>query len=193
MPRPDKQQIEAMFQHSLNGLKQRNALKKPVLAVELAEELIAAALEAGAIQQDDAEISNVQVRLAGNAAEFSAQIKVKGRAWPPRPPIDTRVNFKASSISHEEGGTCGMIGMTIERPLEFSSKFADLLAGLFGKLLKGLPIPLDELRRKDARIKMDFAAMLKDGPPDVAKHADSLLLLGLNITDGKARVELGFQ
>ncbi|MEE9312431.1 MAG: hypothetical protein V3V10_08475 [Planctomycetota bacterium] len=193
MPQPDKQQIEAMFKHSLNGLKQRNALKKPVTSVKLAEELIAAALEAGATQQDDAEISNLQVSLTDGAAEFSAQIKVKGRAWPPRPPIDTRVSFKANCISHEEGGACGTIGMTIEQPLEFSSKFADLLAGLFGKLLKGLPIPLDDLRRKDARIKIDFADMLKDGPPDVAKHAESLLLLGLKIADGKAVVELGFQ
>lgn len=193
MPLPNQPQIEVMFKHMLGSLKNRESLGVPTLSFELSNAFVAATVESASIQQDDAEISNVKVMLNDNSAEFSASVKVKGRAWPPRPPVNTDVGFKARDIRCEDKGASGSIIFTIEKPLEFSSKFVDLFAGLIGKLLKGLPVSLDDLRRENAQITLDFADMVRTWEPEMSAHVKNVRLFGIVVSANKARFEIGFQ
>ncbi|MDC1141523.1 hypothetical protein OAU50_00385 [Planctomycetota bacterium] len=191
---PDSNPImETVFKHMLAGLKRRDVLGKAIVSFELAQELIAATLEAGATQQEDAEVSEQIVIFTEDAAEFSSRVKVKGRAWPPRPPVDTKVGFKVNEIKYENEGRNGSISFTIEKPLEFSSKFVDLLAGLLGKLFKKLPVSLDELRREGTRITLDFADIIRTWQPELTTHSDNVKLLGMKVSESKVKFDIGFQ
>ncbi|MHC4841705.1 MAG: hypothetical protein ACYTDT_12275 [Planctomycetota bacterium] len=154
---------------------------------------MAATLEAGSIQQDEVEVSDLTVVFAEGTAEFSTRIRVKGRAWPPRPPIDTSLGFSAHRISVEDTGTSGSVAFTIQKPLTFSSKFVDLLASLIGKLLKDLPVSLDDLRKEGNQISLDFAEIVRTWQPEMTVHVDNMKLFGLTVSPGKAKLDIGFQ
>ena len=80
----------------------------------------------------------------------------------------------------------------VEKPLTFSSTFADVLAGVVGKLFKGLPVSLDSLRHRDSLVTIDFAKLIKTMRPDFAAHAAQVRLYNLKVTQSRVRVELGF-
>lgn len=192
MSQPDFEKARAAFVHMVDDLHRRNATGRAAVTLELGQELIASAIESAALQQQEAEITELEVQFFENAAIFAGRIKVKGKAWPPRPPIDTRVNFAIRDITHSDAGDSGSVMFRVEKPLEFSSTFADILMGLIGKLARGLPVSIDALRHKDALITIDFAAFVRVFRPDLAGHARQVRLYGLKVSQGKARSEIGF-
>ena len=127
-------QAQQAFAHMVEGLFKRQATGRGVIAFELSEEVIAASLEGGAKQQNDAQVSDVSLQFFDDAAVFSARVRVKGKAWPPRPPVDTKVSFSAKEVTHSEVGQSGAVMFRVEKPLTFTSTFADVLAGVVGKL-----------------------------------------------------------
>ncbi|MCA8910663.1 MAG: hypothetical protein KDB82_03075 [Planctomycetes bacterium] len=185
-------QAQQAFAHMVEGLFKRQATGRGVIAFELSEEVIAASLEGGAKQQNDAQVSDVSLQFFEDAAVFSARVKVKGKAWPPRPPVDTKVSFSAKEVTHSEVGQSGAVMFRVEKPLTFSSTFADVLAGVVGKLFKGLPVSLDSLRHRDSLVTIDFAKLIKTMRPDFAAHAAQVRLYNLKVTQSRVRVELGF-
>ena len=185
-------QAQQAFAHMVEGLFKRQATGRGVIAFELSEEVIAASLEGGAKQQNDAQVSDVSLQFFEDAAVFSARVKVKGKAWPPRPPVDTKVSFSAKEVTHSEVGQSGAVMFRVEKPLTFSSTFADVLAGVVGKLFKGLPVSLDSLRHRDSLDTIDFAKLIKTMRPDFAAHAAQVRLYNLKVTQSRVRVELGF-
>lgn len=192
MNQPDFEKARAAFVHMVSDLHRRNATGRAAITFELAQELIASAIESAAAQQQEAEITELDVQFFENAALFNARIKVKGKAWPPRPPIDTRVSLAVRDITHSETGDSGSVMFRVEKPLEFSSSFADILMGLVGKLARGLPVSIDALRHRDSLVTIDFAAFVRAFRPDLAGHARQVRLYGLKVSQGKARSEIGF-
>ncbi|MBE7490654.1 MAG: hypothetical protein HS108_02660 [Planctomycetes bacterium] len=192
MSQADFKHARAAFAHMVSDLHRRNATGRAALAVELAQEMIASALESAAMQQQEAELSDVDVQLYDNAAVFAARVRVKGRAWPPRPPVDTRVSLAVRDITHSEAGDSGSVLFRVEKPLEFSSSFADILMGILGKLARGLPVSIDALRHKDALVTVDFAAFVRAFRPDLAAQARQVRLYGLKVGPGRVRAEVGF-
>ena len=185
-------QAQQAFAHMVEGLFKRQATGRGVIAFELSEEVIAASLEGGAKQQNEAQVSDVSLQFFDDAAVFSARVRVKGKAWPPRPPVDTKVSFSAKEVTHSEVGQSGAVMFRVEKPLTFSSTFADVLAGVVGKLFKGLPVSLDSLRHRDSLVTIDFAKLIKTMRPDFAAHAAQVRLYNLKVTQSRVRVELGF-
>lgn len=192
MAESDFEKAQRAFRATVDGLYRREATGRPVMAFELTEEMLAAALESGAEQQDEAEVSDVSLSLHDDAAVFSCRVKVKGQAWPPRPPVDTRVEFAARELTHSETGESGAVMFRVEKPLTFSSKFADVLVGLLGKMMRKLPVSLDALRHRDSLVTVDFARLVKAMRPDLADHARQVRLYNLKATPGRVRVEIGF-
>ena len=80
----------------------------------------------------------------------------------------------------------------VEKPLTFSSTFADVLAGLVGKLFKKMPISLDALRHRDSLVTIDFARLIRTMRPELAGSASQVRLYNLKVTQARVRVELGF-
>lgn len=186
------ERAERAFRRMVEGLFARGATGRAVFSVELSEELIASALESGAREQEEAEISEVKLQFFEDAAIFSARVKVQGKAWPPRPPVDTRVEFGARDVTHSEAGKSGSVMFRVEKPLTFSSKFADVVMALLGKLTKRMPISIDALRHKDSLVTLDFAELVKMTRPDLADQAGHARLYHLKVSQGKVRVDLGF-
>lgn len=176
----------------LQGLYKREATGRTVLVFELAEEFIAAGFESAAQEQEEAEVSDVKLQFFPDAAVVSMHVKVRGKAWPPRPPVDTRVEFAARDITHSEVGESGSVLFRVEKPLTFSSTFADILMGLFGKLTKRMPISIDALRHQDSLITVDFAQLLSMMKRDMSTTAAKVRLYGLKVSQGQVRVEVGF-
>ena len=192
MGEPDMERATQAFGRMVQGLYQRGATGRPVLTFELAEEMIASAIQSGAAEQQEAEISDVKLQLFPDSALFSARIKVKGKAWPPRPPVDTRIELGVRDITHSEVGDSGSVMFRVEKPLSFSSTFADILLGLLSKLMRNGPISLDALRHKDSLITLDFAKLLGSVRPDLADNATQMRLYNLKVSQASVRVELGF-
>ena len=192
MSEAEFERAERAFRRMIEGLFERGATGRSVFGVELSEELIASALEAGAREQDEAEISEVKLQFFEDAALFSARVKVQGKAWPPRPPVDTKVEFGARDITHSETGDSGSVMFRVEKPLTFSSKFADVIMALLGKLTKRMPISIDALRHKDSLVTIDFAQLVKMTRPDLAQQAGHARLYHLKVSQGKARADIGF-
>ncbi|MBZ0134792.1 MAG: hypothetical protein K8I27_00295 [Planctomycetes bacterium] len=186
------EQAERAFRRVVEGLFSRGATGRSVFGLELSEELIAATLESGAREQDEAEFSDVQIRFFEDSAVFSARVKVHGKAWPPRPPVDTRIEFGARDITHSDAGKSGSVMFRVENPLTFSSKFADVVIALLGKLTKRLPISIDALRHKDSLVTLDFAEIVRMTRPDLAEQAAHARLYHLKVSLGKVRVDVGF-
>lgn len=176
----------------VDGLYKREATGRGVIALELSEEIIAATIESSSQNQQEAEVSDVSLQFFEDSAVFSARIRVKGKAWPPRPPVDTRVSFSAREITHSEVGDSGAVMFRVEKPLTFSSTFADVLAGLVGKLFKKMPISLDALRHRDSLVTIDFARLIRTMRPELAGSASQVRLYNLKVTQARVRVELGF-
>lgn len=189
---PDLERARQAFVRMVDDLHRRNATGRAAITFELAQEMVASAIESAAAQQQEAEITELDVQFFENAALFHARVKVKGKAWPPRPPIDTRVSMAVRDITHSEAGDSGSVMFRVEKPLEFSSTFADILMGLIGKLTARLPVSIDALRHKDALVTVDFAAFVKVFRPDMAQHARQVRLYGLKVSHGRARSEIGF-
>jgi hypothetical protein len=188
----DLEAARVAFVRLVDGLYQRQATGRTVFSLEVAPELVAAALESGAQQQQEAEITRVNLEFFPDAALFSCHVKVKGKAWPPRPPVDTTVELGVRDITHSDAGESGSLMFRVEKPLSFSSKFADVVIGLLGKLARGLPVSIDALRHKDALVTVDFAEFVKALRPELGPHAKQVRLYGLDVQQGKAKVEIGF-
>jgi len=189
---PNMERAQQAFGRMVDELYKREATGRAVLAFELSEEVIAATVQSGAGEQNEAEISDVKLQLFPDAALFSARIKVKGKAWPPRPPVDTRIEFGVREITHSEAGKSGSVLFRVEKPLTFSSTFADIVMGLLGKLMRGGPVSLDSLRHKDALITLDFAKLLATLRPDMAGNAGQMRLYNMKVEQARVRFELGF-
>lgn len=192
MNQPDFDRARAALERTVADLHRRQATGRSVFAIEIAAELIASGIESAAREQQEAEITELDVQFFENAAMFSARVKVKGKAWPPRPPVDTRVSMAIRDITHSEAGESGSVMFRVEKPLEFSSSFADILIGLLGKLTRKLPVSIDALRSKDALVTINFAEFVKVARPDMAANARLVRLYGLKVSLGRARVEIGF-
>ena len=176
----------------VDELLKRGGTGRSALTFEISEEFLGAAVESGAREQEEAEISDVKFQFFDDAALVSAQIRVKGRAWPPRPPVNTHVDFAAREIKHSEAGKSGSVVFRVEKPLTFSSTFADIIIGLLGKLIRGGPVSLDALRQKDAEVTIDFAKLVAMARPDLAAHVAQVRLYAIKVSQGRARVEIGF-
>jgi len=192
MGEPEFEQAERAFRRMVEGLFARSATGRSVLGIELSEELIAAAIESGAQEQEEADVTDVQIQFFEDSALFSAHVKVHGKAWPPRPPVDTRIEFGARDITQSEAGKSGSVMFRVEKPLAFSSKFADVLMALLGKLTKRLPVSIDALRHKDSLVTIDFAELVRMTRPDLAEQAGHARLYNLKVSQGKVRIDLGF-
>ena len=165
-----------------------------MLALEFAESAVGAAIESAAAEQGDegTRISEVRVKFGEDSVAIAVRLKMEGRAWPPRLPIDTELTVKLGEILAGSEGDSGCLMCRVVEPLSFSSAFAELLAGLLGRLLKGIPAPLETLRRKDAVLTLDFAAMVRAGRPDLAQEASRVRLHRIKVTAGRVRLEIGF-
>jgi hypothetical protein len=192
MDNPDLERARRAFGRMVDELYRREATGRPVMAFELDEHMIAAAVQTTAGEQQEAELSEVKLQLFEDAAIFAARVKVKGRAWPPRPPVDTRFEFGVRDITHSAAGKSGSVMFRVEKPLSLSSAFADVVLGLLGKLMRGGPVSLDALRHKDSLVTIDFAKMLGMLRPDMAGNAAQMRLYQLKVSQGRARFELGF-
>ena len=192
MSEPNLDRAREAFRRMVDGLHRRQATGRASMAFELSQELVAAAIESAAGEQADAEISEVHLELFPDAAAISARVRVKGRVFPPRPPVDTHLSLKLRDIIAGEAGDSGCVMFRVEEPLRFSSAFADLLVGLLGSLSRKLPVSLDALRSKDALVTVDFAAILRVWRPDLAGDARSARLYALRVRSGAARAEVGF-
>lgn len=188
----DLERAQRAFVRMVDGLLQRGGTGRPALSFEVSEEFLAAAIESASRELEDAEITDVKFQFFPDAAMVSAQIKVKARAWPPRPPVNTRIEFGAREITHSEAGKSGSVLFRVEKPLTFSSTFADVIIGLLSKVLRGGPLSLDALRHKDALITLDFAKLVAMARPELASNAAQVRLYNIKVSQGKARVEVGF-
>lgn len=180
------------FERLIHELAGRQATGRAVLKLELDEALLASLLESGAATQEEAQVTGVKLQLFQDAAAFSCRVRVKGKAFPPRPPVDTGVELAVRDITASEAGESGSILFRVEKPLAFSSTFADLMMGLIGKLAKNLPVSIDALRHKDALVTLDFARFVAALQPELASRARHVRLHGLRVSSGKAEVEVGF-
>jgi hypothetical protein len=188
----DLERAQRAFERMVSELLKRGGTGRPALTFEVTEEFLSAAVESTAKEQDEAEITDVKFQFFPDAALVSAQVRVKARAWPPRPPVNTRIEFGAREITHSEAGKSGSVMFRVEKPLTFSSTFADVIIGLLGKLIRGGPVSLDSLRHKDALITLDFSQLVGMLRPELAANAAQVRLYNLKVSQGTARVEVGF-
>lgn len=175
----------------VRGLAVRNGTGRGVLGIELTQELCAAAIQSASAEQDDAEVSEVSVVIAGDGASLAARVKVCGRAWPPRPPVDTRLTLRLSNVSVSSEGASGRLMFVVDEPLTLSSAFADAVLGLLSALFGG-PRRLEELRRKGAVVSLDFSEVVRAARPDLSPLADLVRLHKVVLSPGLARLEIGF-
>jgi hypothetical protein len=192
MAESDLERARKAFERMVAELFKRGGTGRPALSFEVTEEFISAFIESGAREQDEAEVSDVKFQFFESAALVSAQVRIKGRAWPPRPPVNTHVDFAAREITHSEAGKSGSVTFKVEKPLTFSSTFADIVIGLLSKLVRGGPVKLDSLRHKDAEVTIDFAQLVGLARPDLAANAAQVRLYSLKVSQSRARVEMGF-
>jgi hypothetical protein len=192
MAETDLERAQKAFARMVDELFKRGGTGRPALSFDVTEEFLGAAIESGAREQEDAEITDVKFQFFENAALVSAQVRVKGRAWPPRPPVNTHVDFAAREITHSEAGRSGSVTFRVEKPLTFSSTFADIVIGLLSKLIRSGPVNLDALRHKDALVTIDFAKLVGMARPDLAGNAAQVRLYAMKVSQGRARVEIGF-
>jgi hypothetical protein len=192
MAETDLERARKAFVRMVDELLKRGGTGRPALSFEVTEEFLGAAVESAAREQEDAEITDVKFQFFENAALVSAQVRVKGRAWPPRPPVNTHVDFAAREISHSEAGKSGSVVFRVETPLTFSSTFADIVIGLLSKVLRGGPVSLDALRHKDALVTVDFSKLVGMFRPDMAANAAQVRLYAMKVSQGRARVDVGF-
>lgn len=160
----------------LASLSSKGALGMPLAGISLAPALIAAAIESAGRDAKGVEISQVNIQCADDELSVQMNIKVKARAWPPRPSIQTRASIGLRGFAVQAGA----VACTVARPLEFSSALADMVAGLAGKLL-----PLGELRTKDARVLLDPRPLLGAG-------ADRLCVFAIRVSANAVVLEVGF-
>jgi hypothetical protein len=183
----------------ISRLGSRGGLSRQDLALELAAEMVAAAIESAAAAQPGgaaegaAEISDVRVEFGEDTVAIAARVRIKGRAWPPRPPLDTELSIEVAEVLAGDEGASGCLICRVHKPLSFSSTFAEMLAGLLGRWMRGIPAPLETLRRKDAILTIDFAAMVRAGRPDLAKDAALVRLHRIKVSPGRVRLEIGFR
>ena len=192
MAESDLERARKAFERMVGELFKRGGTGRPALSFEVTEEFLSASVESGAREQEDAEVTDVKIQFFPDAALVSAQVRVKARAWPPRPPVNTRIEFGAREITHSEAGKSGSVLFRVEKPLTFSSTFADVIIGLLGKVFRGGPVSLDALRHKDALITVDFSKLVAMFRPDLAQNAAQVRLYAMKVSQGKARVEIGF-
>jgi len=186
-PRP-----KAALRRFVDALSARGGCGRPVLALELAEGAAAAAIEAAARAQAEAEVSEVEVHLEGGSARLSLRARVKGRVWPPRPPLDTRVALRVGEVRVLEGGRSGRLEFRVEEPLSFSSTLAGLAVALVASLWKDLPVPIDALRKAGDVVRIDFDALVRAARPDLADVASRVRLHAISLGEGRARLEISF-
>lgn len=179
-------QIRAALTALAEGISHLGAKARPVMAFEFAQELVAATLRTATAGLKDADVTDIVVRLEAGTITITAQVHIKGKAWPPRLPMNTRVSLGLRELACDESGkvTC-----RVEEPLEFSSAFAEVMAGLVGKFAKHLPVPLDDLRKKDSAVVIDPAELVKALRPGWAWLP--VRLYGLKAVPGHLRVEIG--
>jgi hypothetical protein len=188
----DLERAQRAFERMISELLKRGGTGRPALTFEVTEEFLSAAVESAALEQEEAEITDVKFQFFPDAALVSAHVRVKARAWPPRPPVNTSIEFGAREITHSDAGKSGSVLFRVEKPLTFSSTFADVVIGLLSKVLRGGPVSLDALRHKDALITVDFAKLVAMARPNLAPSAAQVRLYGLQVKQGQARVEVGF-
>lgn len=189
---PNMEQARQAFVGMVDDLYRRGATGRAVIGLELAQEMMSAAVESVVKAQDEAEITDVKLQLFEDSGLFTCSLRVKAKAWPPRPPIDTRVELGVRDVTHSEAGESGSVMFRVEKPLYFTSTFADIIIALLGKIVRGLPVSIDALRHKDALVTIDFAQFVKGYRPELAAHTKQVRLYGLKVTTGKAKVEVGF-
>ncbi|HVS08756.1 MAG TPA: hypothetical protein VMS76_02695 [Planctomycetota bacterium] len=173
-------------------LSNRRAIRAP-LALEVPQALASALVATALSEREEPRIDEVDVRLEQDEIRLEARVRLPGRAWPPRPPIDTRVRFAATDVRIERGDP-GALLFRVSEPLSFSSSLAETAAGaagLFGKA-KLLPLRIDELRRKGAALRLDLGVLLERLPPGAAAILADVRVQALALTPGRARLELGF-
>ena len=192
---PTPEQIEranAAFQRFVKSLAARQGTDRPAVGFSVSQEFAAAFIESGAAEQQEVHINDLFFGFAESAASVTVRIKIPGKAWPPRPPIDTRVSIKVAELAIAENSNGGAVTFVVDEPLAFTSMFADLLLGLFAKFASRLPVNISDLRTKGARLRLDFSALVKAARPELAQSAAQMRLQKLSLTPGKAHVELGF-
>lgn len=195
MQGPTPEQIaraQAAFARFIRSLAARQGTDKPALGFSVSQEMAAAFIESGAAEQQDVQINDVFIGFAESAASLTVRVKVPGKAWPPRPPIDTRISMKAAAIEIVPGSAGGAVVFTVEEPLTFSSTFADMLLALASKFTSRLPVNVSDLRTKGARVRVEFAALVRAFRPELAQSASQIRLLALGLTPGRASIEIGF-
>lgn len=145
-------------------------------------------MAAGGRGQTEAEVTDVVVEFYDNAVAFACRLKIKGQAWPPRPPVDTRLSLRIRELRAEEN----RVHFVVDEPLNLSSTFAGILTSVLGKLARGLPIPIDQLKKKDSKIVLDWLPILIQARPDMADSAKHLRIYNLKASTGRIRIGLGF-
>ena len=192
---PTPEQIEraqAAFRRFVSSLAARQGTDKPAIGVNVSQEFAAAFIESGAAEQQDIHVNDVFFGFAEGAASINVRLKIPGKAWPPRPPIDTRISLKISELAIAQDSSGGAVLFTVDEPLSFSSMFADLLLAMVGKFASSLPVSISELRTKGARVRLDFTALVRALRPELAQSAALVRLQKISLTPGHAFIELGF-
>lgn len=192
---PSPEQIEraqAAFRRFVSSLAARQGTDKPAVGFGVSQEFAAAFIESGAAGQKDILVNDVFFGFAQDAATLNVRVKIPGKAWPPRPPIDTRISLKVAELAIAQDSGGGAIMFTVEEPLAFSSMFADMLLAMVGKIASSLPVNISDLRTKGARVRLDFTALVRALRPELAQSAALIRLQKLNLTPGHALIELGF-
>ena len=195
MPGPTPEQIEranAAFQRFVRALAARQGTNKPALGFMASQEFAAAFVESSAAEQPEITIDEVFFGFGEKSVALSAHVKVPGKAWPPRPPVNTSFHLKVRELELVQVAQGSAITFVVDEPLSFSSTMADLLVGLLGKLFSRLPISIADLRTKHARVSLNFTALVEAARPDLASSAAQISLRKLTVMPGQAQVEIGF-
>ncbi|KAA0209188.1 hypothetical protein EDM80_15015 [bacterium] len=193
---PTPEQIERAnlaFQRFVRALAQRQGTDKPAVGFTASQEFAAAFIESGAAEQGDIQITEVFFGFGTSSVALSARVKVPGKAWPPRPPVDTHFHMKLADLAVSQAADGSAVSFVVDEPLTFSSTLADMLVGLLGKLFSRMPISISDLRTRGARLKLNFTALVSAARPDLAQSASQIRLQTLNLTPGRAHIELLFK
>jgi hypothetical protein len=183
---------EAMLEFN-RELSRRGGAGRPAIWLDLTQEFCSAALQGVASQQDDIELREVDFRFEHECARISATVKVRGRAWPPRPPVETGMSLTLSEIRHTEQGASGGVVCRVAEPLTFSNFLAEALVGLLGGYMQGMPVSMEQLRTRGSLLTIDFAEIVRAARPELAAGASLVRLHGLRMQPGKASFMIGFR
>jgi hypothetical protein len=156
-------------------------------ALEVTQEAVAAALEAFARGRSEAQVDEVEVRFGPGNARLSLRVRVRGRVWPPRPPIDTRASVAIAEVEVVDDGAA--LRFRVTEPLAFTSALADLAFGFLAGRWKDLPVPLASLRRAGEVVRLDLDALRRGLRGDLARWAQRVRLHALTLAPGRARLE----